>query len=93
MRLFTQPRPPSSTGQCIAIGGLFKAVAGTDPATEQIQRQEQHAKHHVLQYMVLGVLFLPLYLLCGGVSAGNRFEQAADRYALTGRGWWPWLRE
>ena len=56
-------------------------------------RLGDHERAHVLQYMVLGVLFLPLYLLCGGVSAGNRFEQAADRYALTGRGWWPWLRE
>lgn len=48
-----------------------------------------HERAHVYQYMVLGVLFLPLYLLCGGVSHRNRFEQAADRYAMTGRGWWP----
>src|SRR3546814_8544627 len=40
--------------------------------------------------MVLGPLFLPLYLLCGGISARNRFERAADRYAGFGRGWWPW---
>ena len=51
-----------------------------------------HERAHVYQYMVLGGLFLPLYLLCGGVSVRNRFEQAADRYALTGRGWWPWSR-
>ena len=48
-----------------------------------------HERAHVYQYMALGVLFLPLYLLFGGVSHRNRFEQAADRYALTGRGWWP----
>ena len=35
-------------------------------------------------------LFLPLYLACGGISVRNRFERAADRYAQTGRGWWPW---
>ena len=40
--------------------------------------------------MALGPLFLPLYLLCGGVSVRNRFERAADRYARDGRGWWPW---
>ena len=51
-----------------------------------------HERAHVYQYMTLGVLFLPLYLLCGGVSVRNRFERAADRYALTGRGWWPWGR-
>ena len=49
-----------------------------------------HERAHVFQYMVLGPLFLPLYLLCGGVSVRNRFERAADRYAHTGRGWWPW---
>ena len=40
--------------------------------------------------LVLGPLFLPLYLACGGLSHRNRFEKAADRYAQTGRGWWPW---
>ncbi|MFT3762231.1 MAG: hypothetical protein QM761_06385 [Pseudoxanthomonas sp.] len=49
-----------------------------------------HERAHVFQYMALGPLFLPLYLLCGGVSVRNRFERAADRYAMTGRGWWPW---
>jgi len=49
-----------------------------------------HERAHVYQYMALGPLFLPLYLLCGGVSVRNRFERAADRYAHLGRGWWPW---
>ena len=49
-----------------------------------------HERAHVLQYMVLGPLFLPLYFACGGVRGSNRFERAADRYAMTGRGWWPW---
>lgn len=49
-----------------------------------------HERAHVYQYMALGPLFLPLYLLCGGISVRNRFERAADRYAQTGRGWWPW---
>lgn len=49
-----------------------------------------HEHAHVLQYMVLGPLFLPVYMLCGGVSVRNRFERAADRYAATGSGWWPW---
>lgn len=55
-------------------------------------RLADHERAHVFQYMVLGPLFLPLYLLCGGVSARNRFEAAADTYALHGRGWWPWSR-
>jgi hypothetical protein len=48
-----------------------------------------HERAHVYQYMLLGPLFLPLYLLCGGVSARNPFERAADRYASSGCGWWP----
>jgi hypothetical protein len=53
-------------------------------------RLGDHERAHVYQYMVLGPLFLPIYFLCGGISARNRFEQAADRYAMTGRNWWPW---
>ncbi len=51
-----------------------------------------HERAHTYQYEALGVLFLPLYLLSGGISARNRFEQAADRYAQTGAGWWPYMR-
>lgn len=51
-----------------------------------------HERAHVLQYLVLGPLFLPAYFLCGGVSARNPFECAADRFAATGTGWWPWPR-
>lgn len=53
-------------------------------------RLGDHERAHVYQYLVLGPLFLPLYFLCGGISARNRFEQAADRYAQTGENWWPW---
>ncbi len=49
-----------------------------------------HERAHVYQYLVLGPLFLPVYLACGGIGARNRFERAADRFAATGRGWWPW---
>ncbi|MHC6218469.1 hypothetical protein ACVQEN_14670 [Stenotrophomonas acidaminiphila] len=52
-------------------------------------RLGDHERAHVFQYMVLGPLFLPVYLACGGVSVRNPFERAADRYALQGRGWWP----
>ena len=51
-----------------------------------------HERAHTYQYEALGVLFLPLYLLGGGPTARNPFEHAADRYARTGRGWWPYGR-
>ncbi|WP_130620288.1 hypothetical protein [Dyella amyloliquefaciens] len=63
-----------------------RAGAGEEP----IISLADHERAHVYQYMVLGPLFLPLYALHGGVSARNRFERAADRYALCGVGWWPW---
>jgi len=49
-----------------------------------------HERAHVFQYMALGPLFLPLYFICGGIGVRNRFERAADRYACSGHGWWPW---
>lgn len=59
---------------------------------DQPMRLGDHERAHMYQYLVLGLLFLPLYFACGGISHRNRFEQAADRYALTGAGWWPWPR-
>jgi hypothetical protein len=55
-------------------------------------RLADHERAHVFQYMVLGPLFLPVYFAFGGIGVRNRFERAADRYALSGRGWWPWPR-
>lgn len=48
-----------------------------------------HERAHVFQAMLLGPLFLPVYLLCGGISVRNPLERAADRYARDGAGWWP----
>ena len=53
-------------------------------------RLGDHERAHVYQYMLLGPLFLPLYLALGGVSVRNPLERAADRYARSGHGWWPW---
>ncbi|WP_022971762.1 hypothetical protein [Xanthomonas maliensis] len=53
-------------------------------------RLGDHERAHVYQYMLLGPLFLPLYLLCGGIHVRNPLERAADVYAMQGRGWWPW---
>jgi hypothetical protein len=69
---------PAKTYHCAAFGGNERVRLGT------------HERAHVYQYMALGVLFLPLYFLHGGISHKNRFEQAADRYALTGKNWWPY---
>ena len=66
-----------------------RAGLGEEPAI----LMSDHERAHVFQYMVLGPFFLPMYLLSGGISARNRFERAADRYALTGHGWWPWSDE
>jgi hypothetical protein len=54
-------------------------------------RLGDHERAHVYQYLLLGPLFVPIYLLCGGISVRNPFERAADHYALHGHGWWPGL--
>ena len=76
------------TGQSldeVALTYACRAHGGKDCV-----RVGDHERAHVYQYLALGPAFLPLYFLCGGISARNRFEQAADRYAQTGKGWWPW---
>ena len=78
------------TGQSMdetALTYACRAHGGSDCV-----RLGDHERAHVYQYLAFGPLFLPLYFLCGGISARNRFEQAADRYAQTGKGWWPWVR-
>ncbi len=66
----------------------YAARRGMAPRTECV-RIGDHERAHVYQYLLFGPLFLPLYFLCGGVAARNPFERAADRYALTGKGWFP----
>lgn len=97
--LFTRVRSPSrgalTLGQVILHTGesLDEAAKTYHCAAfggDQCVRIGSHERAHVYQCMVLGVFFLPLYFLHGGISHRNRFEQAADRYALTGRGWWPY---
>jgi hypothetical protein len=78
-----------NTGESLdapAVTYLHRAGLGDEPPV--LLAAHEHA--HVLQYMALGPLFLPLYFLCGGISVRNRFERAADRYARLGTGWWPW---
>ena len=70
-----------------------RALGSVDPQAQLARERVHLGRHelaHVRQSMALGPLFPVLYLLCGGVSARNPFEQAADRYARSGRGWWPW---
>ena len=49
-----------------------------------------HEKGHTFQSQVLNPFFLPVYLLTGGISAGNPFETAADDFATGTGSWWPW---
>lgn len=79
------------TGDSLDVRCLTYAHrAGTSPAAACTDvRLGDHERAHVYQYLLFGPLFLPLYAMCGGISARNRFERAADRYAQGG-GWWPW---
>jgi hypothetical protein len=85
-------------GQVILVRGTtldarcvsYARRAGCEQGPRRELRLGDHERAHVYQYLVFGPLFLPLYLACGGIAARNPFERAADRYALSGRGWWPW---
>jgi hypothetical protein len=97
---------PWGPGSALALGNVILCRHGTldglccsyaerfglCPPNGARFRLGDHERAHVYQAMALGVFFLPLYFLCGGISARNRFEQSADRYAATGAGWWPWKR-
>lgn len=79
------------TGQSLDESTVTYACAARGRRDETV-RLGDHERAHVYQALALGPLFLPLYFACGGISHRNRFEQAADRYARSGRGWWPWAR-
>ena len=93
---------PLGPGGAMTLGNVILSTAGHLDARcrtyahkagwcdEPLVRIGDHERAHVLQYMALGPLFLPLYFLHGGIHARNCFERAADRYALRDEGWWPW---
>ena len=74
-----------------ALVPTYAARRGMSPCAQCV-RLGDHERAHVYQYLLFGPLFLPLYFLCGGISARNPFERAADRYALTARNWNPFDR-
>lgn len=94
-------RVPIGPGGALTLGNVIlhtghsldevaKTYACRAHGGDDCVRLGDHERAHVYQYLVLGPFFLPLYFAFGGISAANRFEQAADRYAMTGQGWWPW---
>lgn len=95
---------PWGPGGAMTLGNVILLKGESlDVACFTYEHQAGHARHppvrlgdheraHVYQYLLLGPLFLPVYLLCGGISVRNPFERAADHYALHGRGWFPWRR-
>lgn len=97
-------RFPWGPGGAITFGNVILATAAdldgrcrtyahrAGLCVDPLMRIGSHESAHVRQYMVLGPLFLPVYLLLGGVSVRNPLERAADRFALAGQGWWPWSK-
>jgi hypothetical protein len=50
----------------------------------------KHEEAHTWQYQVLGPFFLPVYVATLVLPSPTPFERAADHYAHSGEGWWPW---
>jgi hypothetical protein len=80
----------------LALGNVVLYAGGASPTDclrgmygdNRLLNLGRHEAAHTLQYQLLGPLFLPVYLLCGGISARNPFERAANDYAAGGS-WWP----
>ncbi len=55
-----------------------------------VEKVGEHEEGHTYQYQLLGPLFFLVYLFSGGAfTVKSPFEQAADRFATTGKGWVP----
>jgi len=89
---------PFGPGGALTLGNiiLYNAVSPgdytsryNDPSGPLTINYGFHENGHTLQNQVLGPLFLPVYLLNGGVSARNPFENAADDHAEGTGSWWP----
>jgi hypothetical protein len=89
---------PFGKGGALTLGNveLYRdALPGTytsrynDPYGPLIVQFRWHEMAHTFQNQLLGVFFLPVYLLNGGISASNPFENSADNYATHTGSWWP----
>jgi hypothetical protein len=77
-------------GNCATYASVAAYYRIHDPLIIEHVNLGAHEEAHTLQYQVLGPFFLPLYGLTQFLPAPTPFERAADIYAKTGRGWWPW---
>ena len=81
-------------GRCPTYGSVAAYRKGRDPSVLEFVSLGAHEEAHTRQYQVLGPLFLPVYALTQLLPSPTPFERAADIYAQTGEGWWPWsMRE
>lgn len=87
--------PWGDSNAALTLGNVIIYGKNTSPAdfgslygSTQFLNVGRHEKGHTLQYQFFGPLFLPTYLLSGGISASNPFEQGANNYA-GGGSWWP----
>jgi RHS repeat-associated protein len=80
----------------LTLGNVQLYGGNTVPSQETSRYDEgpgavvygSHEEAHTYQYQVLGPLFLPIYLLSGGIHS-QPFENAADNYAQGIGSWWP----
>jgi hypothetical protein len=76
-------------GTCPTYGSVLKYKKSRDPLCIEYVSLGAHEEAHTWQYQVLGPFFLPVYGLSQLLPAPTPFERAADRFAKTGKGWWP----
>ena len=88
--------PFMAPGSAVTLGNTICYAGGVNPTdygaygdpTVEIGR---HEEAHTYQSQALGIFFLPVYFLNGGISGPSRnpFESAAQDYGRGGSDWWP----
>jgi len=87
---------PFGPGGALTLGNvqLYNGSLPTDPGVRYDGAPGTfpigfHEQAHTYQSQLLGPLFLPIYMLNGGISASNPFENAADNWAQGIGPWFP----
>jgi hypothetical protein len=77
-------------GRCPTYESVAAYRRQRDPSVLKFVSLGAHEEAHTRQYQLLGPLFLPIYALTQLLPSPTPLERAADTFAQTGTGWWPW---
>jgi hypothetical protein len=77
-------------GRCPTYASVAAYRKRRDPSVLEFVSLGAHEEAHTRQYQLLGPFFLPVYGVTQLMPSPTPLERAADTFAQTGTGWWPW---